>query len=155
MFQKIERTAHPPKHKPIMIWDGQCGFCQFWITRWSKFTGSKIDYATYQGASADFPDINKRHFMMASRLIETDGTIYSGPRSAYRTFTYGSKWGFLDKWYLNKKWFTKLSDRLYVLVTKNRGFLFKVTKWMFGANPEEPRPFWAIYLAIIAYFIYI
>ncbi|HCQ15888.1 MAG TPA: thiol-disulfide oxidoreductase, partial [Cryomorphaceae bacterium] len=95
------------------------------------------------------------HFKQASRLIEPDGSIFSGPRSAYRTFTYGSSWGFLDKWYAQYGWFRKMSDWLYMRIAKNRSLLFRLTKLMFGGDPENTKPFWVIYLALIVYFIYI
>lgn len=137
-----------------MVWDGNCGFCKYWTTRWKKFTGSKITYTPYQDAVEQFSDIDIRHFKKASRLIETDGKVYSGPRSAYRTFTYGSRWGFLDRWYARYGWFEKLSDKTYAWVERNRNPLFRLTKFLFGSNPEETKPFWVIYIAIILYFIY-
>ena len=155
MFEKLSKTQYAPKDKPVMVWDGNCGFCRYWVTRWSRFTGEKIYYEPYQEAAPTFPDIDEKHFKKASRLIETDGSIYSGPRSAYRTFTYGSSWAFLDRWYEKYSWFEKLSDALYVRIERNRSFLFKVTKFLFGSNPLEIRPFWAIYLAILLYILYV
>lgn len=154
VFQKLDRTNYPPQAKPIMVWDGACGFCKYWITRWSKFTGSKVVYEPYQTAAERFLDIDVVHFKQASRLIEADGSIFSGPRSAYRTFTYGGKWAFLDKWYVEKKWFQSLSDISYAWIERNRNFLFKVTKALFGSDPHEVRPFWMIYLGIVLYFMY-
>lgn len=138
-----------------MVWDGTCGFCQYWTTRWQRFTKDKIGYDAYQDCAHYFKDIDVKHFKQASRLIEKDGTIYSGPRSAYRTFTYGSKWAFLDSWYVKYTWFEKLSDGLYNWVANNRSMMFKITKALFGTNPEEPRPFWVVYLMIVLYLIYI
>jgi len=137
-----------------MVWDGNCGFCQYWVSRWQKFTGEKIYYQPYQDVVRYMPDIDEGHFKEASRLIEPDGNIYSGPASAYRTFTYGSKWAFLFKWYNKYQWFEKLSDWMYNRVVANRNILFKVTKFLFGKDPEEPRPFWAIYITVLAYIIY-
>lgn len=154
MFQKIDKTKYAPHSKPLMVWDGECGFCKYWTTRWSKYTGTKVIYEPYQTAAERFEDIDEVHFKQASRLIETDGRIYSGPRSAYRTFTYGSKWGFLDKWYENKKWFQSLSDKTYGWVEKNRNVLFKLTKALFGSDPNDVRPFWLIYLGVALYFLY-
>ncbi len=137
-----------------MVWDGQCGFCRYWILRWQKFTADKVEYRPYQEVASRFSDIDIIHFKSASRLIEPDGKVYSGPRSAYRTFTYGSKWAFLDSWYAQYNWFEKLSDVIYQKVAKNRGFLFKVTKAMFGADPDQVRPFWAVYLGLALYLVY-
>ena len=137
-----------------MVWDGTCGFCQYWTSRWQHFTEQKVGYDPYQECSNHFKDIDIKHFKEASRLIETDGTIYNGPRSAYRTFTYGSKWGFLDSWYEKYSWFEKLSDVLYNWVAKNRSLMFKITKAMFGSDPDQVRPFWVVYIMIVLYLIY-
>lgn len=155
MFQKISRTAYPPKQKPVMIWDGNCGFCLYWTTRWLKITKDQVGYYSYQTVLERFPDIDEKHFKEASRFIDMDGKVYSGPQSAYKTLTLGSKWGFLNRWYENKKWFTRLSDKAYDFVAKNRNFLYKVTKFLFGSDPEQVRPFWAIYLAVILYILYL
>lgn len=137
-----------------MIWDGQCAFCAYWIAHWQEITKDKVNYQAYQQAAEHFPDINKRHFMLASRLIECDGQIYSGPRSAYRTFTYGTKWRFLDRWYETKPWFKSLSNNMYSWVTKNRGKLYKLSKLLFGSNPKNLKPFWAVYLLLFLLFLY-
>lgn len=155
MFQKIEKTAFPPQAKPIMVWDGNCGFCAYWTTRWKKITKENINYEPYQTAAENFEDIPITHFQEASRLIEPGGAVFSGPRSAYRCFTYGKNfWSFLDRWYVQKPWFQRLSDRLYNWVAKNRSTLFSFTKAMYGSNPEETKPFWVIYLGIILYLLY-
>ena len=155
LFQKVDYTRFPPENKPVMIWDGTCGFCKYWITYWHRLTQDKIDYESFQTAAERFKDIDLVHFKQASRLIETDGKVYSGPRSAYRTFTYGSKFAFLDRWYQNYRLFEKISDRIYQLVASNRNFFFRLTKAMFGSNPNELRPFWFVYLCVIVYLIYI
>ncbi len=138
-----------------MVWDGNCGFCAYWTTRWKKITKEQINYEPYQTAAERFEDIPEIHFKEASRLIEPSGQVFSGPRSAYRSFTYGkSFWRFLDAWYASKPYFQRFSDELYNWVAKNRGVLFKLTKCMFGSNPEETKPFWVIYLGITLYLIY-
>lgn len=154
MFSKLDRTAFPPSQRPLMVWDGQCDFCAYWITRWQQWTGDKVDYKPYQEVAEQFSDINPRHFTTASRLIETDGRIYSGPQSAFRTFTYRGSWGFLDRWYEKHPWFARFSDHFYQWVARHRNGLFRLSKFLFGADPLNPRPFWAIYLALGGYIIY-
>lgn len=137
-----------------MVWDGHCGFCAYWVSRWSAMAGGKIDFRPFQEVAKEFPDIEHRHFTEASRLIETDGTIYSGPASAYRSLKWAGKWSFLDKWYRQNKFFRRFSDHLYQLVADNRNGFFRITKALFGSDPHNPRPFWVIYLVFILYLIY-
>ncbi len=138
-----------------MVWDGECGFCKYWTIRWAKITKDRVEYIPYQDAHSQFPDIDIQHFKQASRLIDKDGRIFSGPQSAYKTLSHGSVWGFLNKFYESYAWFRLFSDRLYNLIAHNRPAFFRISKFLFGSNPEEPRPFWIIYLVIIMYFMYV
>lgn len=139
---------------PVMIWDGNCGFCRYWITRWQKITKHTIEFASYQEAAERFPDVDVVHFKQASRFIDIDGKIYSGPQSAYKSLAYSKRWQWMDRWYQKGGAFSKLSDHFYQLIANNRNFFFKLTKALFGSNPEEPRPFWMVYVGVILYFIY-
>ena len=154
MFQKIPQTEFPPKDKPVLIWDGKCGFCKYWVTRWQNMTGDSIEYRTFQQAAADFPDIPLKEFKKASRLIETDGSVYAGPDSAYRSYDYSSKKEYpYHRWYTQNATFRKLSDHGYNFIAKHRPAMFKLTKMMFGSDPLNFRPYWLMYiLGIIGLF---
>ena len=115
----------------------------------------KIQFIPYQEGASAFPDIEIQHFKEASRLIEPDGRVFSGPASAYRSLSYGRAWARrLDRWYAQRKGFSRLSDKLYQWVADHRNGLFRLTKWLWGSDPQEPRPFWAIYLGVLAYALY-
>ncbi|TBW26628.1 thiol-disulfide oxidoreductase DCC family protein [Gramella sp. KN1008] len=147
MFAKIEKTSNPPSNN-VMIWDGKCGFCKFWKTRWEEKTRGKIIFKTYQEYAENFPDIPLKEFKKASRLIETDGSVYSGPDSAYRSLWHaGNKKR--HKMYTKYSWFRYLSDHTYNHIAKNRHFYFKITKLLFGKDPIQLRPFWILYLIVI------
>jgi len=150
MFSKLKKTKFPPDNKPILIWDGECDFCAFWVTHWKKKTGSAIDYNKYQQIASHFSDIPLKEFKKASRLITTDGSIYSGPDSAYKALAYSKKpilkW---HKLYNNNSWFRQLSDYSYNFIAKNRPTMFKLTKFFFGNNPNHLKPYWLIYLISI------
>ncbi|MAW95732.1 MULTISPECIES: thiol-disulfide oxidoreductase [unclassified Leeuwenhoekiella] len=150
MFQKITQTKFPPKEKPVLIWDGTCGFCKYWVTRWQAMTGEALKYRTYQEAAADFPDFPLKEFKKASRLVEPDGTIYAGPDSAYRSYDYakGKKYPF-HNWYQKSSVFRKLSDHGYNFIAKHRPFMFKVTKMLFGSNPLHFKLYWLMYILLI------
>ena len=50
---KINDTTQPP----IMLYDGDCGFCKHWIEKWEKITGDYVRYKPYQNALADYPQL--------------------------------------------------------------------------------------------------
>lgn len=138
-----------------MIWDGECGFCRYWVTRWGGITGDLIDYLPYQEAAANYPDLDPGIFRQASRLITTSGEIYSGPDSAYKSLALAGRYTFLHKWYKKESWFMKLSDTAYQYMARRRGAMFRITRALWGSDPLSPRPFWVIYLCFALYFIYV
>ncbi len=147
MFQKIKNTTFTPSH-PVLIWDGECGFCNWWKTRWELKTNSKIHFETYQQSASKFPDIPLKEFKKASRLIEPDGEIYSGPDSAYRSLYLSGdkKW---HKLYKTSPIFQYLSDHGYNHIAKNRHFYFKITKLLLGKDPYKPKFYWVLYIIVI------
>jgi len=147
LFKKITSTKNPPS-KNILIWDGDCGFCKFWKTRWQEKTKGKIIFETYQSYANHFPDFPLKEFKKASRLIEVDGKIYSGPDSAYRSLWHaGNKK--LHQLYTSNSLFKSLSDHGYNHIAKNRSFYFKVTKLLFGKDPLNIKPYWLFYLILL------
>lgn len=154
-YQALKHTAFPPRERPLMVWDGQCAFCEYWIKFWQKAAQGRIDFTSYQALGDRFPDINRRHFMLASRLIETDGQIYSGAGSAFRSFNYFFKpWSFLDRWYRHQAWFRRLCDAIYHWVTQHRDRLFKLMPYLFGHDSTQMRPFWLVYLFVILWLLF-
>src|SRR5438094_6680551 len=78
-------VASPPP-KPLMIFDGDCNFCAFWIKRWQRATGDRVDYVPFQDATvaARFPDLAREQMEAAVQLVDPDGSAYSGAEPAFR-----------------------------------------------------------------------
>ncbi len=71
--------------KPILIFDGDCGFCRRWIKRWRKATGDRVDYAPYQEAGGRFPGISAEEFQSSVQLVEPGGKVYRGAEAVFRS----------------------------------------------------------------------
>jgi len=152
VFQKVRETKFPPA-KVTMYWDGDCSFCRFWTSNWDKLLKAKVQFEPYQNGIGQFQDLDPQIFKEASRLIEEDGHIYSGPDSTYRSLYLAGKYSWLHKSYQRNVLFRNFSDRLYQWIATNRGFCFRITKLLFGSDPMNLRPFWAIYLFVILFLI--
>lgn len=146
MFEKLEKTKYPPKDKSMMVWDGDCGFCKYWIIRWQKVTGTRIEYVPYQQVHELFKDIDVKHFKLAVRLIEPNGKIYNGPEAAYRAYQYGEEKEYLLLMYRKFDWFRDLSDRGYDWIAHNRSLMMKITHKALGKDPYNIKPYWLMYL---------
>ncbi|MGB3775433.1 MAG: DCC1-like thiol-disulfide oxidoreductase family protein [Leeuwenhoekiella sp.] len=156
MFLKIGHTEFPPKGKPVLIWDGNCGFCKYWVTRWQHIAGDQISFRTFQDAASSFKDIPLKEFKKASRLIEPSGSIYSGPDSAYRLYDYSSNHDYpYHNWYAKKVLFMKLSDHGYNWIAKHRPFMFRLTKILFGTDPLSLKYYWLFYILALMIVFYL
>ncbi len=151
MFGKISHTKHLPA-QTTLVWDGKCGFCKFWKTRWEAHSPPEIRFCSYQECAEEFPDIPLKEFKKASRLIEKDGSVYSGPDSAYRILWHqgNKKW---HQWYISLAWFRKLSDHGYNHIAKNRHFYFRLTKILVGRDSLNFKAYWLLFLIVIVILI--
>ncbi len=146
---KVDPTGVPSLTKPMLVWDGTCGFCKYWITRWHKITGQEVDYAPYQKVGNAFPQVDTSQFQEAVHLFEADGVVLRGAAAVTKTLTYGrGKWTFLHTWYQGNPLFRGMCDHLYTWIARHRNPLFKATKLMWGPNPDRMKPYWLGYVIL-------
>src|SRR3954451_19168470 len=133
------RVAAPPP-KPLMVFDGDCGFCRFWIKRWQGITGEKVEYVPFQdlaAAAAGFPEIPRERFENAVHFIETDGAVYSGAEAAFRALAHNPRERWFLYWYHHSPVFTHATEWAYRFVASHRKFFSAITRLGWG-NHVEP-----------------
>ncbi len=131
-----DRDSAAVAQKPLLIFDGDCGFCRKWIARWQVMTGDRIDYAPYQTAAEKYPQISRREFESATQLVEPDGRISSGAEAIFRALAQvpGKGWGL---WlYRHVPLFAPVSRASYRIVAGHRYGLSTLTRWFWGNNLE-------------------
>ncbi|MEP6994968.1 MAG: lipase maturation factor family protein [Acidobacteriota bacterium] len=69
------RVARPPE-RPLVIFDGDCGFCRKWIARWKQRTGQSVDYEPSQVVGPRFPEIRASAFAKSVQLVLPDGRVF-------------------------------------------------------------------------------
>lgn len=140
--RRAELQLHPGElpdlDKPLLVWDGNCGFCHYWVLRWRQLTGGQIRYEPYQKVNAQIPGLTEADFRKAAYLIESNGRAFRGMGAIFRTLAYGRRrWAFLLRWYQNNPFFRGAMDRLYQWISDHRPFLFRLTLFFFGKNPRR------------------
>lgn len=148
VFQKIDKIDSRLA-QPVMVWDGNCGFCKYWIIRWKRLSRDKIQYLPFQESAAQFPQIDLHHFKEAVRLIDVDGRVYSGPEAAYKSLSISGKYPFLLKWYQKMMLFRLMSDLGYQFIANHRDAAMRLTQWLFGNNPIHLKKYWLFYLMLL------
>jgi len=136
------RVTHPPA-RPLMIWDGECHFCRRWIQRWREITADQIDYATYQEAAAQFPEIPLEQFKRTIVFIEPDGKTFFAAEAVYRSLACRSSRKWLAWSYDHVLGFAAISEIMYSFIARHRKFGSTVTRLLWGEDVRPPTYFWA------------
>jgi predicted DCC family thiol-disulfide oxidoreductase YuxK len=143
----VKRTQHqrvsnlPPK--PLLIWDGECHFCKLWIERWREITAGKVDYATYEQAAHQFPEISVEQFKRAMAFIEPDGEAFFAAEAVYRSLGYRSSRRWLAWSYDHVPGFAAISETAYKFIARHRGLGSTFTRLLWGKDVRPPTYFWA------------
>ncbi len=119
--------------KPLLVYDGRCGFCRIWIDYWKEITGSSVDYAPFQEVSGNFPEIPLEQFQQAVQMILPSGEVLSGAQAVSRTLAYAGR-GSLEWLYDHVPGFAASSESNYRLVAAHRNFFYQVTRFTFGRH---------------------
>jgi predicted DCC family thiol-disulfide oxidoreductase YuxK len=123
------RVASPPQ-RPLVIYDGDCGFCKFWIRKWANKTEGRVDYVISQDPTIPkrFPEIPRQEMDRAVQLIESDGAVYSGAEASFRAIGFNPahrRWqGLYDRF----SWFAWGSETAYRIIAGNRSFFSRLTR---------------------------
>ncbi len=136
------QVAQPPS-KALLVYDGDCGFCKLWIARWREITGDALDYEPLQEAAVRFPEVPRKDFEHAVKLIETDGRVFSGAEAVYRSLGKGRGSRFWSWSYEHLPGFGPISDLAYAFIARHRELAHTVTSLFWGEDVRRPTYFHA------------
>jgi len=123
--------------KPLLVYDGDCGFCKRWIARWQATTGDRVDYAPFQEVAAQFPEVHPERFARAVHLHDADGRWYGGAEAVFRTQAIaGRRWPLWIYRHIPGARF--LTEAAYRVVASNRPAMDRATTWIWGAHVVPP-----------------
>ena len=117
---------------PVLIFDGNCGFCRIWIEYWKAITGKGITYAASQDVGSRYPQIPQQNFRESVQLVLPGGEVLSGARAVFATLTYapGMAWPLWT--YNHVPGFAPATESAYRLIAAHRTFFYHLTRLTFG-----------------------
>lgn len=130
---KISRRVASPPPKPLLIYDGDCNFCKYWVARWRKITGERVDFLPLQSEelARRFPEVPRSELETAVHLIEPDGEVFSGAEAALRSRAQNPRHQMLWNFYRRSRFFSALAEFVYHHVSRHREFF----SWLWGTHP--------------------
>jgi predicted DCC family thiol-disulfide oxidoreductase YuxK len=134
----MDATANPAK--PLLIYDGDCDFCYYWVCYWQKLTGDAVTYKPYQEVAAQFPSIPISEFKRAIQYVAPDGTISSSAKASFLTLSHAPEHDFGLTCYRKVPGFAAVAEKAYTFISQRRSFFYKISKVLWG-KPLEPQTF--------------
>lgn len=133
----VQRLANFTNPKPLLIYDGECRFCQYCIDYLQAQTGDRVIFAHYQRVANNYPDISLQRFEEAIQLISVDGYVYEGAEAVFRVLKLGADRTVGLMLYRYLPGFSVLSRSLYRGISKHRALTHNLCRLLFG---NELRP---------------
>ncbi|PYV43571.1 MAG: hypothetical protein DMG06_10115 [Acidobacteria bacterium] len=127
--------------KPLLVYDGDCSFCRWWIVRWKHSTGDLVEYAPFQEVGFQFPQIPKERFRHGVQLIEPSGQVFSGAEAVFRALAYSRGKGWMLWFYSTIPGVAALSEWLYQFISHHRSGFSKLTRFFLAKQAEVPTYF--------------
>lgn len=127
------------RRQPLLIYDGDCRFCLYWIRYWQRLTGLGVTYAPYQQVASEYPQIPVAAFQRAVQYVGPNGKIASGAEAVLLTLDRADGKGFWLTLYRRVPGFAKIAEGIYALIAFNRGALYRPSRWLWGPDYEPPR----------------
>jgi predicted DCC family thiol-disulfide oxidoreductase YuxK len=125
--------------KPLLVFDGDCGFCRLWIERWRAATGDAVDYEPYQSAAARLPQVPPAAFAQAVHLIEPDGRVRRGADAVFSSLARaGGAFPLLAAAYAASPPLRRVSESAYAFVAARRPLFSRLTRLLWGGSPAPP-----------------
>jgi predicted DCC family thiol-disulfide oxidoreductase YuxK len=137
MTSKPLRVSSPPP-KPLLIWDGDCRFCQMWVERWRVIAAARADDTTFQQVGDRFPEIPREEFQRAVVYIDADGRVFRAAEAIFRSlrFRWPRRW--LSWSYDHVAGFGGVSEFFYGVIARHRRISSALTKMLWGDDVRPP-----------------
>jgi predicted DCC family thiol-disulfide oxidoreductase YuxK len=133
----VETPASDPR--PLLVYDGDCGFCGYWARYWQKLTGDRVDYRPYQDVAAQYPEIPLDDFQRAVQFITPSGHRASAAYASFLTLSFARGKGFWVALYRKLPGFATVSELAYAFTAAHRPAFYRVSLLLWGRNFEPPR----------------
>ncbi len=126
-----------PSSKPVLLYDGNCGFCRIWIDYWRTLTRDRIEYVGSQDAGGQHSQISPDAFARSVQLVRPDGSVASGAKAVFEALGPDSKG--MNRLYGSSAPFRAVTEAGYRFVAGHRTLFYHLTRLTFGTRNQPAR----------------
>lgn len=123
--------------RPVLVYDGDCGFCRLWIERWRQSTGERVEYLPSDQAAARLPAMKDAPLAEAVHLVEPDGRVTRGAEAVFRSLAAGGASRLWLRLYESLPPFRAASEAVYAFVAAHRPLFSRLTLLLWGESPAR------------------
>ena len=128
--------AMPGTDRPVMLFDGACGFCRIWIDYWKGVAGDAVEFAPWQAAAAEHPQVSEEDCRRAVQLVMPSGEVLSGAHAVFRTLAHDRSLRWWLVLYERLPAFPTIAEAAYRLIAAHRDFCYHATVLLFGRRVQ-------------------
>src|SRR5271169_3557817 len=125
--------------RPLLIYDGDCGFCKYWVRYWQALTGPSVTYAPYQEVGEQYPEIPVAAFQRAVQYVAPDGKIASGAEAVLLSLSHAGGKGWWLTLYRRVPAFAVIAEDIYAFVASHRSAFYRPSRVLWGPDNQPPR----------------
>lgn len=126
----MEDSIPAPPAKPLVVYDGDCSFCRYWIGRWKNLTQGRVEYVPYQLMPDPYMGVGHAQFRQAVYLLTAYGQRLRGAEAVavlLKLSGYPS-----SSWlYYRLPLASKAAEAGYHFVANRRDFFYRLTQLFF------------------------
>jgi predicted DCC family thiol-disulfide oxidoreductase YuxK len=124
---------------PVLIYDGDCGFCGYWARYWQNLTGERVRYQPYQDVAAQYPQIPLAEYQRAVQYVGPEGQRASAAEASFLTLSHAPGKGLWLSLYRRLPGFAALAEWAYAFIARHRPAFYRISLLLWGRNYAPPR----------------
>jgi predicted DCC family thiol-disulfide oxidoreductase YuxK len=124
--------------RPLLIYDGDCGFCGYWARYWQRLTGEAVEYRPYQEVAAEYPAITLADFQRAVQYVAPGGQRASAAEASFLTLSHAGGKGIWLWLYRRVPGFAPAAEGAYAFVAAHRAAFYRVSLLLWGKDYAPP-----------------
>ena len=123
---------------PLIVFDGDCGFCRQWVRRWEGITGDRVAYRPFQEVAGSYPEIGLDGFKARVWLIEPAGAARGGAGAVFRLYELEGDLRAPAWIYRHVPGFARVAEAGYDFVAGHRDAAMTAVRLLWGSIDRRP-----------------
>ena len=120
------------------MFDGDCGFCRFWVARWQSLVGDRVAFAPYQEVASTFPEIPLAQFRESVVFIDENGGRSFGAHAVFGVLALAPHRRWPLSCYEHIPGAGWCFESTYRFVARHRRLSGAMTHCLWGRQPQAP-----------------